>query len=716
MGAGESTYDYHEALLSDKVSQSDIIENSGFSYKNEGAFPRRLKGYAGKDLYTCPVENGKELNTLWDVFCHSLTNFPDAKLYGTRKYGGKNGTERGDYVWETRSDIGKRVTEFSSGLRALEFATGDNVGIYSTNRAEWVIASNAVFSQSMRVIALYDTLGAEAVVHILGHSEMKVVCCSKDKVGKVLQAKNSKPDLPIRCIIQFDPFDLYENAVDSVSDEDKAAAKEVGIELIGMSEVCKMGTEAPQEPVPPSAQDLAFIMYTSGTTGVPKGAMLHHQGIMSCVGATLDSGTIIVTPDDVHISYLPLAHIFETVIQVAFLIGGGRVDFFNGQIKRVLDDYLTVRPTIFAGVPRVYNKIYSKVMAGVKEGSCIKGYLFNKAMSSCSDLVRVGEKSDFWDSKVWSTVRARVGFDRVKVMVTGAAPMPPYLLEFFKILTDAPVVQGYGMTESSAAMSISYPNDLTIGHNGPPLACSEIRLEDIAEMEYLTSDKYPRGEILVRGPNVFKGYFKNEEATRECVTEDGWLHTGDVGRWNPNGTLSIIDRKKNIFKLSQGEYIAAEKLENVYGKAASVNQIFVYGNSYKSFVVAVVVPDAAWTMADAKEQGKWTGDQNMLITDPAFIGCFVEYVKANVAKVTKHVHASMKEVEAELKGFEKVRDIIIEYDLDDLFQGFSVENDCQTPSFKLRRPFLVKRYIDRLKELYTKNGDAPTADEHWVTK
>jgi len=167
------------------------------------------------------------------------------------------------------------------------------------------------------------------------------------------------------------------------------------------------------------------------------------------------------------------------------------------------------------------------------------------------------------------------------------------------------VVQGYGMTETAAATSITGANDVNMGHCGPPLPCCEVKLRDIPEMKYLHTDPLPRGEILVRGPNVFAGYYKNEQATKETIEADGWIATGDVGRWNANGTLSIIDRKKNLFKLAHGEYIAAEKVEGIYAKSPAVGQVWIYGNSTKSAVVAIVVPNVDTLRNWAEAQGWW---------------------------------------------------------------------------------------------------------------
>jgi len=221
----------------------------------------------------------------------------------------------------------------------------------------------------------------------------------------------------------------------------------------------------------------------------------------------------------------------------------------------------------------------------------------------------------------------------------------------------------------------------------------------------------PRGEIQIRGPVIFKGYFKMPEKTKEVMLDGGWFCTGDIGRINPNGTLSIIDRKKNIFKLSQGEYIAVEKVENTYAKSATVNQIWVYGNSYKPKIVAVVVPNAV-------DAAKLLGDDfqcDALPATPEWIAAWDKAVESqeNKDKIKEWVFEDMKKNVGKLKGFEKIAAIHCEFKLDNLLQGFNVENNCLTPSFKLKRPQLKHRYIDQLKALYTGLNLAPKDNEEW---
>jgi len=292
------------------------------------------------------------------------------------------------------------------------------------------------------------------------------------------------------------------------------------------------------------------------------------------------------------------------------------------------------------------------------------------------------------------------------LLVTGAAPMPPYLAEFLKVIVPGvDYREGYGMTETSAALSMA-PKGNFLGTVGEVFPGNELRLEDIPEMGYSHKDKHPRGEICVRGNGITQGYYKNEEATKGTIDADGWLHTGDVGRINPNGTLSIIDRKKNIVKLSQGEYVALERVEAVYNKCACVSQFWLYCNSFKPMCVAVAVPDLDWTIKAAADKG-------FTMPSPPTPQAFAQVWEKHREQLEPELLAMLKDAEKGLKGFEKVKAVHIETNVDAMFQGFNVANNLTTPTFKLKRPKLRDHYLDDLKALYTKIGEGPTGDERW---
>lgn len=344
--------------------------------------------------------------------------------------------------------------------------------------------------------------------------------------------------------------------------------EDVGIKVFHINEVVEEGkkhTSIDLNLTTPKADDIYMFCYTSGTTGDPKAAKLSHMNLMSSASASFNVGGMNFNDEERMISYLPLAHSFEKCLFTVCCISGMSVGYYSGDPLKLLDDLKELQPTYFPSVPRLFNRIYDKIQSGLKDKSAIQQNLFNAAVSSKIHHLKNGAHytHSFWDPLVFNKIRALMG-GRVKGMVTGSAPISAEVLSFLKICFCAPIHEGYGQTESSAASTLTSAFDPEAGHVGGPLSCLRIRLRDIPEMQYYSTDKQPRGEICFQGNSIFQGYFKNPEKTKEAVTEDGWLLSGDVGVIKDNGSLKIIDRAKNIFKLSQGEYIAPEKLENVY--------------------------------------------------------------------------------------------------------------------------------------------------------
>jgi long-chain acyl-CoA synthetase len=330
----------------------------------------------------------------------------------------------------------------------------------------------------------------------------------------------------------------------------------------------------------------------------------------------------------------------------------------------------------------VWSRLHDKLLAAINGGSYIKKQMFHMGFQSKKEALKNGQSSTFWDTILFSKMKARLG-GRVRWIMSGSAPLDPNLAEFLKICFCCPVMEGYGLTENAAGACVTKLDETQFGHVGRPLACTEIKLQDVPEMNY--TSKNNSGEIMLRGPNIFKGYFKDPEKTKEAIDPDGFFHTGDIGRWNSNGTLSIIDRKKNIFKLSQGEYVAVEYLEGVYIRSPFVSQVWVYGSSFKRFLVAVVVPDTDVLLPWA-QQNNVTGDVKSLCSDD---------------RINKLILDDMTRIgkEAKLHGFEFVKTIHL------TSEPFSVENDLTTPTFKLKRPQLLTHFKAQVDDMYAKIGE-----------
>ncbi|RHY47782.1 hypothetical protein DYB34_012396, partial [Aphanomyces astaci] len=585
--------------------------------------------------------------TLWENFKVGLSVGADNQYLGTRSRNASG--KAGPYTWLTYNEAHDRATRIATGFHhLLKVGRQEVVGLFSKNRAEWILTEIACNRMSYVVVPLYDTLGPKAIPFILNHTNMRVLVCSGDLVATVLQAKGDCPSLEF--VVSMD---------DSVV-----------------------------PPSPPTPSDVSTICYTSGTTGDPKGAILTHRNYTTATLMLADR--IDCRGHMVHISYLPLPHVMERCVTSIIARLGASMGFYQGDVIHLMDDMAELKPHLyiplhispyaiccgqhggrFVSVPRLFNRVYDKIVQGVTSAGGVKKLMFDYAYASKKQGLADGTNVHaLWDALVFSKIQAVLG-GRVELIVSGSAPLSANVKEFLKIAFS------YGLTETSATATLSIP-DIPVGaHVGMPQPNVQIRLADVPDMNYTSADlPRPRGEICIRGNNVFLGYYKDAKKSAEVLSADGWFSTGDIGAWNADGTLSIIDRKKNIFKLAQGEYVAAEKIENIYAKSPFVGQIFLYGDSYQSYLVAVVVPDPEVVQAWAAERKLPDG------TNLAAMAARPDLKAA--------ILASMAEVanDAKLNGFECVKDIHVHPDV------FTVEHDLVTPTFKLKRPQL-KAYFQR---------------------
>ena len=526
---------------------------------------RHLKYPGGPNTFNWRL-NG--CSTLYDTFHRAVQLYPHNNMLGTRGYDQvkKQATE---YVWQSYSVVYDRCDRIQSGLIQLGLSPYDRVGLYSINRAEWTISEYACYMQSLIPVPLYDTLGADTSEYIIKQAEIRVVVCSHDKVDTLLEiAKNADCLLAIIVMApqKFDPQPT--SMVPTGTKSGNTTVYSFGdLELMGMRKV------TPHHP--PKPDDLVTLCYTSGTTGMPKGVELTHKNIISNLAAIAyhSDDAEKMTSTDVSISYLPLPHIMERNSQSNMIAHGAGIGYFRGSPLLLVEDAAALQPTFFPGPPRLYNRLFDAVSSAIEQAGGLKAALYNRGMAAKkANFERTGKVTHaFWDKLVFSKVAARLG-GRVRIFATGSAPISDACKDFLRFAFSCPVIEGYGLTETSSGTSLAgYDDDRSNGNVGIPYANSELMLRSVPEMNYNVTDiingkHMPRGEVCVRGLSVFRGYYKEPEKTREAKTDDGWFLTGDVGQFLPNGSLKIIDRKKNIFKLSQGEYIAAEKIENIYAR------------------------------------------------------------------------------------------------------------------------------------------------------
>ncbi|XP_031727272.1 long-chain-fatty-acid--CoA ligase 1a isoform X1 [Anarrhichthys ocellatus] len=605
-----------------------------------------------------------DARTMYQVFQRGLRVSNDGPCLGSRK-------PNQPYEWQSYNEVMDRAEHIGSALLHRGHSpTGDKfIGIFSQNRPEWTISELACYTYSMVAVPLYDTLGTEAIAYIIHRAAISTVICDIPEKAQVILDCVGEKRRAVKTIVLIEPFDS----------ELVMRGQECGIDILSLKEFEALGKANLQTPVPPTPEDLALICFTSGTTGNPKGAMLTHGNVISNTSAFIRMTEIhcMLNLHDIHVSYLPLAHMFERVVQGVILIHGARIGYFQGDIRLLMDDLKTLQPTVFPVVPRLLNRMFDKVFS--QANTPLKRWLLDFAFSRKEAELKSGvvRKDSMWDRLIFKKVQASLG-GRVRLIITGAAPVSATILTFLRAALGCQFYEGYGQTECTAGCSMSMPGDWTAGHVGPPLPCNAIKLVDVTEMNYLAANG--EGEVCVKGPNVFQGYLKDPEKTAEAIDDDGWLHTGDIGKWLPSGTLKIIDRKKHIFKLAQGEYIAPEKIETTYSLSDPVAQVFVYGESLKACLVGIVVPDPDFLPMWIKKKGI-EGSYSELCKDKDVKNAILE----DILRLGK---------DAGLKSFEQVRDIALHP------EQFSVQNGLLTPTLKAKRTEIRSYFREQIDELY----------------
>ncbi|PWA39157.1 AMP-dependent synthetase and ligase family protein [Artemisia annua] len=622
-----------------------------------------------KDGFPKPVDG---LDSCWDVFRMSVEKCPNSNMLGTRKL--VNG-KHGPYEWLTYKQVYDIVIRVGNAIRACGIQPGGRCGIYGANCAEWVISMEACNAHGLYCVPLYDTLGADAIEFIICHAEVPLAFVEEKKIPELLKTFPKSGEY-LKTIVSFG----------KVTAEQREQAEKFGLAIHSWNDFLSLGDDKNFDLPLKKRSDICTIMYTSGTTGDPKGVLVSNNCMVSLIAGVdllLDSANVSLNKDDVYLSFLPLAHIFDRLIEECFIHHGAAIGFWRGDVKLLIEDIGELKPTIFCAVPRVLDRIYSGLQTKISAGGFIKRNLFNLAYNYKLRNMKGGKKhyeaSPLSDKIVFSKVKEGLG-GRVRIILSGAAPLAPHVEAYLKVVTCSHVLQGYGLTETCAGSFVSIPNEMgMLGTVGPPVPALDARLESVPEMNYDACSSTPRGEVCIRGDVLFSGYYKREDLTKEVLI-DGWFHTGDIGEWQPDGSLKIIDRKKNIFKLSQGEYVAVENLENVYGLVSDLDSVWVYGNSFESCLIAIANPNKQAVEKYAEEHNI-SGDFESLCENPKI----KEYILGELSRIGK---------EKKLKGFEFVKAI----HLDPV--PFDMERDLLTPTFKKKRPQMLKYYQPVIDNMY----------------
>jgi long-chain acyl-CoA synthetase len=647
------------------------VDQQSIELKNEkGVYKSALLKYTKHDTLTSYYPG---VETLFDAFLHGMEKSKNGKCLGYRP------TPGAPYKFLCFADVFKRSREIGSALiKHCNIKPGNDtkIGIYAKNSTEWFITCLGAVRYSMVTVPLYDTLGADAASYIVQQTKIKVIIVdSVDKIKKLLDSADHMPSLSHIILVGKD-----RQAFESL----ESTAKSHNIEIHLFEDLRKLGETCLVDDVLPKPEDLFVICYTSGTTGTPKGVLINHRNIVANISAFVKCMDAfdpeICTTQNVIISYLPLSHMLEQVCHWTVLMFGGAIGYYSGDIAKLTDDLKALQPTIFPAVPRLLNRFNDLIQSKVSAAGFISKLIFKFAVYQKRNLLkeRIVTNNSIWDKLVFNKIQAEMG-GKVRLMITGSAPISAEVLEICKIALGAIICEGYGQTEATAMATLTWPGDPDGGHCGAPAVCATIRLGDVPELEYYASQG--KGEVLIKGPSITSGYYNDPEKTSELFDENGYLKTGDIGELLPNGTIKIIDRRKHIFKLSQGEYVAPEKIENVYVRSQYVQQVFVDGDSLERNLVAIVVPEINPVKKWYKQEIGKDVDFEEIIKDPATN----KFILADLQRMGK---------ENKLNSIEQVKSIHLES------QPFTVENGLLTPTLKSKRPQLRLKYKETIKDLY----------------
>jgi len=634
---------------------------------------------------------------------------PNNNCLGTREYN-PNTKTYGNYKWKSWSEVYDLSTLFLYGITKLnlcpEISVDDDknkkmrfMGIYARTREEWMVGSLGCQMDSITIVTIYDTLGLNSIEFILKQTELSTILAESINFEMILKLKEENKLGNIKNIIYIHCNEEKQNM-----EETKEKLQNLGLNLISYETIMSIGKKCIEEKDNGildknyrkiSPDDTFLICYTSGTTDNPKGVMISPRSLL-LMGNCMYNVGYHLTEKDRTLSILPLAHIFEQMLISINFVYGTQSGYYSGSTSRLLEDIQSLKPTYLCGVPRLYERIYKTIIDNInKEGTLYKK-LFEKSLSiKLYNYKKYGKLSHaFFDPVFFNKIKNLLG-GKIAFMLSGSAAMKNDILQSLKVMVGCPFVQGYGQTEGSGTVFFNSLHDTCPGTLGSIVNTAELKLVDLPEFNYYSTDVNPetgvlepRGEICFKGL-FFQGYFKNIEETNRIIDKDGYLHTGDVGviLTKRGNCLKIIDRVKNLFKLSQGEYVAPDKVQLILINSKYINQIFLDGESQYNFAVALVYPELKECikfLEDDKKMGDIDYDkiryddlcQNKIIEDEIVKDC------DNVGR------------KSGLKGFELPKKIRI------INEPFSPQNGLMTSTLKLKAKNIKNKYNHILKKMY----------------
>lgn len=597
---------------------------------------------------------------------YPFKSIPDMIRNNAGAFGGKEAIsykKQGEMVTLTYAHFYERILMAARGLIKAGVKKGDKIAILSENRAGWVISDLGILCAGGVTVPIYPTNLSDQVAYVLNHAKAKIIFVStKNQYEKLLEIRDQIPD--VEFVVSYERF-MWDKKLPLYT-------------LFQLSEISHPITPEERAHVEEIIDDihrgdLMSIIYTSGTTGVPKGAMLTHGNILynTCYAAAKVNR---VSPDDVMLSFLPLSHIFERTIGYYLTLSKGCHMVFAESIEKVPENMYEVGPTVMVSVPRLFEKIYSRIFETVHQASPLRRKIFHWAVKVGREYTyakyvddnltgMLNLKHQIAERLVYSKLRKRFG-GRLRFFISGGAPLDKTINEFFWSI-GIPILEGYGLTETSPVVSVNTFEQMKFGSIGTVLECTEVKLAE---------DK----ELLVRGPLVMKGYFQNDEETRESMDEEGWFKTGDIAEIDDEGYIFIVDRKKEIIITAGGKNIAPQPIEQELKLDKYVSQAFVSGNK-RPYLVALIVPNFERLIDYAREHHIHYLDMHDLVSNDKVHALYRERLDQINEKLPRY---------ATIKKFTLAA------------VDFSIAGGELTPTLKFKRRNIYDKYKSSIERLY----------------
>jgi long-chain acyl-CoA synthetase len=605
-------------------------------------------------------------------------------------------------MWNMATTLARQITKLNLAPDTTyekddnfdgEDGTYKMLGLFARNCPDWLCMDLACQLNSVTTATFYSTLGDESFEHVFNQTRLQTICITPENITVLIKYHEKYRFKSMKNVILLD-LCLYVNPKDVETLEMKM--KEFGVNTYYLSKLVATKPEDLKDynynvSLPDT---LLTLCYTSGTTNLPKGVKLTQRNVGSqCV--TLADVDLPMSESDVHYSYLPLAHIMERSVIVYLMTWGASIYFISGEPKKYLVPELSmVGPTFMFAVPRVLTLIKTTIMDNFMKLTGFKKMLAERALATKEEAFdRTGEITHWlYDKIVFNKVRERFG-GRLRVFIVGSAPLSVDLAKSIKVLFSVPIIEAYGMTETSGGVVGSSFLDTRNLDCGGAIRTNTFKLIDVPEMGYhsLTTDSAgqhaPTGEICVKGLNITKGYFRDRKNTESTIDKDGWLHTGDVGRVvHEDQGLKIIDRVKEIFKLAQGEYIAPSKLEGAYGLNPYIEQICIHGDSLHTFIVAIIFPSRLKVKMFLVEKGLLKEEDPLESVDAFYEKEVVQdEIRASFAKIAK---------EKNFNSLERISKMILATDM------FSLQNGLLTDTMKMKRKSFQTTFSKQIDACY----------------